>query len=444
MDSNDESYEALKMLASHLAHRRDAILSEWRRAVDADPELNTASTITRAQFVDHIPAVLDAFEWRLSARNQTDHEQARDEQIESAAEHGLHRWQQGYNQPETMLEWGHLHLCLLQELENFQSLNAHVEPRAMQIARRELVRLCSDGMCASASRYARLQQTEAASRVSELEVALAQLKVLEQKRAEAWREAAHDLRGRAHVIANASAVLTREDVPDQYRTRFSEMLKLGVKSLNKLLADLMDQARLEAGHEHRQVVHFDVASLLKEFCDSMRPLAAERSLFLLANGPTTLMVDGDAGKIQRIVQNLVLNAIKVTEKGGVKVTWEAGNDLKRPQWALCVQDTGPGFKRGSASPLERVLKRATAEAHEVEQRNDSASQDSLQADTAPTLPSQTKPLSSGLPAGEGIGLSIVKRLCELLDASLELESSEGEGTTFRVIFPRHYADSTNN
>jgi signal transduction histidine kinase len=43
-----------------------------------------------------------------------------------------------------------------------------------------------------------------------------------------------------------------------------------------------------------------------------------------------------------------------------------------------------------------------------------------------------------LPAGEGIGLSIVKRLCELLDASIELETSKGEGTTFRVILPRHY------
>ena len=40
--------------------------------------------------------------------------------------------------------------------------------------------------------------------------------------------------------------------------------------------------------------------------------------------------------------------------------------------------------------------------------------------------------------GEGIGLSIVKRLCELLDASLEMETSPGAGTTFRVIFPRQY------
>ncbi len=295
MHNFDQPHAALRKLASHLGSRRDHILSAWRRAVDADPELTTASTITRAQFVDHIPAVLDAFEWRLAAQSQADQAQAREEQKDSAAEHGLHRWQQGYNQPETMCEWGHLHLCLLEELEHFQALHPDLEPRAMQIARRELVRLCSDGMSASATRYARLQQSEAASRVRELEQALVQLTALEQARAEAWREAAHDLRGRAHVIASASAVLTRDDMPDHHRSRFSDMLRLGVQSLNKLLADLMDQARLEAGHERRQIAHFDVASLLKDYCDSTRPLAAERILFLLANGPASLMIDGDYG-----------------------------------------------------------------------------------------------------------------------------------------------------
>jgi len=154
------------------------------------------------------------------------------------------------------------------------------------------------------------------------------------------------------------------------------------------------------------------------------------------------MVDGDSLKIQRILQNLVLNAIKVTEQGGIKVTWEAGQNERRPQWALCVQDTGPGFKRGSATPLARVLKRATDEAHEVEQRNVSSNESSPQSEVAPTLASQTTTAHAQVPAGEGIGLSIVKRLCEMLDASLELESSEGEGTTFRITFPRKYVEST--
>lgn len=436
--------KVLKELAAFLASRREAILTAWRHAVDSDPELTTAATITRAQFVDHIPAVLDAFEWRLIARLATDRAQAREEEKESAAEHGLHRWQQGYNQPETMIEWGHLHLCLLHELESFHALNPGIEPSAMQTARRELVRLCSDGVCASAARYVRLQQAEAASRVSELESALAQLQSLEQERAQAWREAAHDLRGRAHAIASASAVLTREGVPEQHRTRFSEMLRVGVQSLNKLLGDLMDQARLEAGHERRQITHFDVAALLKEHCDMTRSMASEKGLFLAAKGDEPLMVDGDAGKIQRILQNLLLNALKVTEQGGVKVTWEAGGDDHRPQWALCIQDTGPGFKRGSATSLERVLKLATDEAHEVEQENVQPSQASAQGESAPTLPSQTTDSRSPARAGEGIGLSIVKRLCEMLDASLELESSAGEGTTFRIIFPRRYGEPVAN
>jgi len=433
---------ALKELARYLSERREHILSAWRQAVDADPELTTASTTTRAQFVDHIPAVLDAFAWRLSAQDETERLQAREEQKESSAEHGLHRWQQGYNQPETMSEWGHLHLCLLDELERFQGLNPGISPSVMQTARRELVRLCSEGASTSASRYAHLQQREAASRVLELESALAQLRELEQARAEAWREAAHDLRGRAHAIASASAVLTRDGVPEQHRTRFSEMLRLGVQSLNKLLGDLMDQARLEAGHERRQITHFDVAATLKEYCDTTRPVAADKGLFLVARGAESLMVDGDPAKIQRIVQNLVLNALKVTEHGGVKVTWEASDDVRRSQWALCVQDTGPGFKTGSATPLERALKRATDDAHEVEQRNVAPSQSDPQADSAPTLASQSTMSRAQAPAGEGIGLSIVKRLCEMLDASLELESSEGEGTTFRIMFPRRYPEAT--
>ena len=190
MDELPNATDQLRALAAHLGQRRQAILSAWRRAVDLDPELTTASTITRNQFVDHVPAVLDAFERRLSAEDSWDKSQAVSDQKNSAAEHGLHRWQQGYDMHETMREWGHLHLCLLQELERYRTANPQLLPEVMPSARRALVRLCSDGVSASATRYAHLQQSEAASRVRDLEAALIQLRDLERERAESWREAA--------------------------------------------------------------------------------------------------------------------------------------------------------------------------------------------------------------------------------------------------------------
>ncbi len=205
----------------------------------------------------------------------------------------------------------------------------------------------------------------------------------------------------------------------------------------QLLTDLLDQARLEAGHERRKIREFDAASLIKEFCETTRTIAADRNLFLKCEGPAELMVEGDAPKVQRILQNLVLNALKVTQSGGIRVTWEAGDGpADANQWALCVQDTGPGFK-SAATPIKKQLKEATQTAQEIEQRSDSQDA-SLAADPPATLRSESASHGQNLPAGEGIGLSIVKRLCELLDASIELQSASGQGTTFRVIFPRRY------
>ncbi len=434
----------LAALANHLARRRNALLDAWRLAIDVDPELNSAAKSTRSQFVDHIPDVLDAFEDRLRADGPLQKLEARNDERESAAEHGTHRWQQGYQLTETMREWGHLHLCLLAELERYCKQHLSVDSDVPAIARRELARLASEGVCASAARYAQLQQSEAASRLYDLESAIGELKALEMERAESLRQAAHDLRGSAHVIASASAVLNREGLPDIKRNQVSAALSAASTSLNKLLSDLLDQARLEAGQEQRNVKPFDAARLIKDFCESTRPLTADRNLFLKCEGPPELLVEGDAIKVQRILQNLVLNALKVTQSGGILITWdpgEQGSDAK--QWALCVQDTGPGF-RSPATPIRRVLRDATDAARDIEEHSNSAVDDaaSRSADPAPTLTSQSPPSPGGrFPPGEGIGLSIVKRLCELLDASIEVQSAIGQGTTFRVVFPRNYPES---
>jgi len=438
----------LTALSQYLAARRNDVLRSWQHSVAMDPELTTSSSLSRAQFNDHIPQVLDSFEHRLQAESLTERDDAFAEQKMSAAEHGLHRWQQGYNQRETIREWGHLHYCVLNELEAYGRAHTQFSPGAALIARRALVRLCSEGVSESAARYEELQRTEAASRVLDLENALEQLHNLDRQRAETWREAAHDLRGTVHVISSASTMLTKEAEVDPNRAGVSQILQRSVASLRGLLTDLMDLARLEAGQEQRHVAQFDAAEVLTEFCGTFQPLATQRKLFLKCEGPTSLVVEGDSVKILRIAQNLVLNALKATQYGGVRVLWEERTESGVQQWLLSVQDTGPGFQKHSATaPLEQALRQATAEAHEVEARAESSGDATGGSDPAAMLRSESSPLAqdnavkapASFMAGEGIGLSIVKRLCEILDATLELETAPGAGTTFRVVFPRMYS-----
>jgi signal transduction histidine kinase len=429
----------LQALAAYLANKRPEILLEWHRRVDQDPELTTAFSISRTQFYDHIPQVLDAFERRLRANNADARDEAIAEQKQSAGEHGLHRWQQGYNQFETMREWSHLHLTLLEMLERCASEQPVVEANVMPIATRALARLCGDGVCESATRYARLQKLEAAARVRDLQQALDHLQTLDRSRAERWREAAHDLRSSVNTVTTAAAVLNHQGIPDTARAEMSHALQRGVIALRELLEEMMDLARLEAGEERRNVTEFDAAQLLKAFCDPFSAIAFERNLFFRTQGVDHLPVQGDASKIKRIAQNLVVNALKATTRGGVVVIWEERTTGDVQQWILCVQDTGPGLTLGTAAPLERALKRATEESQHVEEQVGAVDDQETKLEPAPTLPSRSSHDTSHASGGEGIGLSIVKRLCELLDASLELETSVGAGTTFRVIFPRRYA-----
>ena len=173
MNNDQQINEQIGTLADHLLGRRNSILKNWRHAVDEDPALTSASTLARKEFYDHIPDVLDAFDQMLRARYLSEKAEAAQEQKEQAAEHGLHRWHHGYNQRDVMREWSHLHIVLVNELENYSELSPGIETGGtMSIARRALAGLCSNGVNESVMRYAELQQVEAAARIQDLEQAL--------------------------------------------------------------------------------------------------------------------------------------------------------------------------------------------------------------------------------------------------------------------------------
>ncbi|GAB4024920.1 CheR family methyltransferase [Spirosoma koreense] len=217
---------------------------------------------------------------------------------------------------------------------------------------------------------------------------LADLRQQIRERGELLRSTSHDLRGNFGIIQGAASLLNVAN-SDEERAQMLAMLQRNLGQATQMLTELLDVARLEAGQEQRQLAPFDAAGLLADLVESARPLADERGLWLRTEGPDHLPVEGDALKVRRIAQNLLLNALKYTYAGGVTVAW--GDAPAAGGWQLTITDTGPGLAK---------------------------------ADQAKS--------------GEGIGLLIVRQLCELLDCQLEVNSQPGQGTQFLITFPRSY------
>jgi signal transduction histidine kinase len=419
-------------LADYLGEHRETILLAWRRAIQKDSELMSSDSLPRSELFDHIPALLQAFERGLRGGSAAE-QQAGQEAQEEAAAHGLERWQQGYDLRKVSREWGKLNHCVLGELDRYAKQHPEISLDAMHHAREVWADLLATGLEESVHQFFTLQQQEAAGHVKDLERALEQLRVLEQERGEVWQQAAHDLRGNLGVVANVSVGLTRHGRNDTSREDFVRILMRNVTSLHQLLDDITSLARLQAGREARNTEPLDATTILEALCESIRPLAAGRGLELISRGPEGFAVEGDEVKIRRIAQNLILNAVKYTDKGSITVSWGESGARDSSRWLLCIEDTGPGFHSASAQPLAAALK---------------PGRDPLPASHTPhkpalePLPADAALVSASIPiaseAGEGIGLSIVKRLCEMLDAKVELHSTPGVGTRFRILFPRQY------
>jgi signal transduction histidine kinase len=422
----------LRELARHLSARREAILQSWRSAIRQDPALTTSDSLPRAELYDHIPALLASFDRELAGGRTQAAERAAAHV--SAAAHGLQRWQQGYDLREVTRELGKLNECVVDELESYTRAHPDISHAAIAAARRIWAALCSTGIEESVGQYFQLQQQEAAGHVRDLESALTEIQGLEAQRADLWRQAAHDLRGNLGVVANATVGLTHSGLRDSSRDEFVRILMRNVTSLHHLLDDVTSLARLQAGREVRRIEPIDLTPIMQQLCEDIRPLAQQHRLFLRCEGPPGLAADGDAVKIRRIAQNLMLNAVKYTRDGGITVRWgdSAPGDPKR--WELCITDTGPGLHTASGRPMADALEKGNP----PPPPRGAASSDAGLQNSAPTIGAATGQASSPAEPGEGIGLSIVKRLCDMLDATIELKSEPNVGTSFRILFPRHY------
>jgi len=213
----------------------------------------------------------------------------------------------------------------------------------------------------------------------------------------------HELRTPLNAVNGWATILQRGDLDAEQTRRALQIILRNVTAQVRLIDDLLDVSRIEAGKIRLTVQPVDLRLVIEEAMDGIRPAAAAKNIRLqsvLASpvGP----VSGDPDRLQQLVWNLLSNAVKFTPKGGrVQVQLQRVNS----QVAITVSDTGMGI---GAELLPHIFERFR------------------QGDSSSTRPH----------GGLGLGLALVRSLSELHGGTVFAESAgEGRGATFEVRLP---------
>ncbi|GHB64499.1 sensor histidine kinase [Persicitalea jodogahamensis] len=410
-------------IADYLFSRRDAILQRWRMKCEEDESLAHVVVLDRIEFNDHLPMILNILGQRL--RNEPEDA----DPVHLANFHGLHRWRKGRMLGDILNELDYLYEILNDELTIFKEFNPEADVTEILTAAVQIARLKEETIRGSVTEYAIQQQIAAASRSASLQRALDDLNKLGRNRGEILRTSSHDLKSNFGVIQGVTSLLNQDGRTEEERAQLIKMLSRNLTSLQDVLVQLTDLARLEAGQEEFQLSEFDASKIIREVVAGARPVAEGKKLMLMADGPEEMKVQGDVVKVKRIVHNLLMNAIRYTSQGVVSVSWSSEDGVR---WHIGIQDSGPGLPPNLASVISAQLKPHSEPTAVLEPDPTAGTQH-------PPISLPEEPIASpGQPDGEGLGLHIVRHLCELMSASLTVESVAGKGSLFSIRLPMAY------
>ncbi len=237
--------------------------------------------------------------------------------------------------------------------------------------------------------------------MTETRAAEASLRQAVQARDEVLAVVSHDLRNPVGTIFSAASLLLTFDPPPEKREEHLRAVKRSAERINRLIQDLLDVARMEAGALTVHPAAFEVESVILEVKDSHTPSAEEKGITLQVEVPPDFPKGwGDRHRVIQALTNLVENAVRETPEGG-HVTLGAQKDADGETILCFVQDTGAGIP---PEDQDRLFDRFW----------------------------QVSRKDKG---GAGLGLSIVKGIVDAHDGQVWLESSEGKGSRFWFSLP---------
>jgi PAS domain S-box-containing protein len=215
----------------------------------------------------------------------------------------------------------------------------------------------------------------------------------------------HEVRTPLNGILGFAALLRMSPGLPPESLEHARIITQSGEALLRILDDILDFSRLEAGRLKVESADFEPVALLEDIRALLSKQAEEYGLSLAVSCAKDIpaRVRGDAGRLRQVLLNLVGNALKFTESGGVRIELSRVAEIPG-MYVFSVTDTGCGIDE---SQMERIFEPFT------------------QADSS----------NSRRYCGTGLGLTISRRLVELMDGTISVRSTPGKGSEFRVVVP---------
>lgn len=213
----------------------------------------------------------------------------------------------------------------------------------------------------------------------------------------------HELKSPLNAIEGYLKIMEEKQVGDNiddYMSMIDRSL-VRIKSMRNLIVDMLDLTRIESGKKARKLSSVDLNEMASLAIDTIKPMAIQQNISLVYKAQPNIFLEADKDEVEIIFNNLLSNAVKYNREGGeVKIIIEQ----KDNNITIIVSDTGIGISQEDLPKLFEEFSRI---------KN-----------------SETRNIS-----GTGLGLSITKKMVELYNGKIDIDSKPNFGTTFTITIP---------